>query len=274
MKLIVPILLILLGLLIFAFVWLFGQWSLPNLSVISTLPAPKTLLLNTPISIQEIPPPNFSFGMLLLNLDPEEYTEPLEILEDQRLQPLNLYFPALPASITQANTILPTPIPFPTSPPLPLPMIATAPLPDPIPTESLVENSPPPLASVSDCLPQGLPVNGLLTQRFHVYHSGIDLAVDSGTNVLSTHSGFVTFAGWSDVGYGNLVIIQSGRFITYYAHNTSLLVSLGQFVTKGTVLATSGSTGNSTGPHVHYEIRLDDVPQEPYSFDTTLYGNC
>lgn len=126
----------------------------------------------------------------------------------------------------------------------------------------------------TECAPQGLPVAGLLTQRFHRWHTGIDIGVPLGTPVVATHSGQVIFAGWSEIGYGYLVIIQSGAFITYYAHLTKFNVEVGQTVGRGSIIAWSGSTGNSTGPHVHYETRLNDVPQDPFAFEGYGYASC
>ncbi|MEL7235367.1 MAG: M23 family metallopeptidase, partial [Chloroflexota bacterium] len=70
------------------------------------------------------------------------------------------------------------------------------------------------------------------------------------------------------------VILQSGAFITYYAHNTSFNVEPGQAVGKGSIIAWSGNTGNSTGPHVHYETRLNDIPVDPLTFDNRGYYSC
>ena len=126
----------------------------------------------------------------------------------------------------------------------------------------------------TECAPLGLPVEGLLTQRFHGQHPGIDLASPLGNIVLATQSGFVDWADWNTFGYGNLVIIKSGRFITYYGHNTSFNVQKGDFVTRGTVIAFSGSTGHSSGPHVHYETRIDDVPVDPLTFEARGFQSC
>jgi hypothetical protein len=125
-----------------------------------------------------------------------------------------------------------------------------------------------------DCAPAGMPVNGLLTQRFHAWHSGADLAVPTGTAVVATHSAQVIFAGWSTIGYGYLVMLQSGAFITYYAHLSSFNVAVGQVVSRGMVIGWSGSTGNSSGPHVHYETRLNDVPNDPLTFENLGYATC
>lgn len=125
-----------------------------------------------------------------------------------------------------------------------------------------------------NCAPAGLPVAGILTQRMHTAHPGIDLGVPNGTPVIATHSGTVIYAAWSDIGYGYLVVVQSGSFMTYYGHNTSFNVSAGMNIAKGTVIAFSGNTGNSTGPHVHYETRIQDVPVDPLSFESRGYGSC
>lgn len=124
------------------------------------------------------------------------------------------------------------------------------------------------------CAPRGMPTGGILTQRFHQWHSGIDYGIPVGTPVSATHSGEVLFAGWSTVGYGNLVIIQNGAFITYYAHLSRFNVIEGQRVGAGSVIAWSGNTGNSTGPHIHYEVRINDVPVDPMSFDSRGYPWC
>lgn len=88
-----------------------------------------------------------------------------------------------------------------------------------------------------------------------VMHNGWDIAVPSGTPVYPTQEGTVYFAG-EYKGYGNLVAIEHGKgFITMYGHNSKILVKPGTYVTTKTIIALSGSTGRSTGPHVHYEIR-------------------
>ncbi|KAF0216188.1 MAG: peptidase [Geobacteraceae bacterium] len=88
-----------------------------------------------------------------------------------------------------------------------------------------------------------------------VYHNGYDIAVPSGTPVHPTQAGTVYFAG-PYKGYGNLVAVEHGKgYVTFYGHNSEVLVKPGQFVDTDTVIALSGSTGRSTGPHVHYEVR-------------------
>lgn len=98
------------------------------------------------------------------------------------------------------------------------------------------------------------------------YHEGIDIASDYGVPVEATASGTVTQAGWMD-GYGYLVEIKhDGDMVTRYGHNSALLVSVGQQVEQGTVIALVGSTGNSTGPHCHYEVRIHGDAVDPTYF--------
>ena len=112
--------------------------------------------------------------------------------------------------------------------------------------------------------PRGKPVNGsVLTQEFHTGHTGIDLAVVTGTPVKATMNGKVISAGWNTQGYGNLVIVENGAYRTYYAHLSSIPVAVGDAVTAGEVIGLSGNTGHSTGPHLHYEIRKNKVPIDP-----------
>ena len=88
-------------------------------------------------------------------------------------------------------------------------------------------------------------------------HRGIDIGLPQGTPVLAAHGGTVTFAG-AQGGYGNIVIIEDGKgIVTKYAHCHTLLVSVGQTVAGGDLIATVGSTGNSTGPHLHFEVMKD-----------------
>lgn len=185
------------------------------------------------------------------------------------IQPVGIYLPRTGDSQFEplAPTPLPTPLPFPTSPPLPLPALADLP--------TLVPGSErfTPYGG-DECAPKGLPVDGILTQRFHRYHSGVDIGTPSNTPVIATHSGQILFADWSDIGYGYLVIVVNARFITYYAHNTSFNVEAGDIVGQGSIIAWSGSTGNSTGPHVHYETRINDIPVDPLSFESRGYPSC
>lgn len=120
------------------------------------------------------------------------------------------------------------------------------------------------------------PVNGPITSpygyRTHpifgttIFHAGIDIGVDYGTPVHAADSGTVIYAGWIS-GYGNAVIIDHGNGLqTLYGHNQSLAVSEGQSVSKGDVVAYAGSTGNSTGPHVHFEVDQNGSPVDPMGY--------
>ncbi len=114
--------------------------------------------------------------------------------------------------------------------------------------------------------PTGLPVHGALTQEYQAGHQGLDFGIEVGTNVKSTMSGVVKYAGWNDEGYGNLVIIDNGGYQTYYGHLSSIPVQVGDVINAGDVIGASGNTGNSTGPHLHYEIRSDGKPINPTSY--------
>ncbi len=98
------------------------------------------------------------------------------------------------------------------------------------------------------------------------YHSGIDIGGDYGMSIHAADSGTVSYAGWIS-GYGNTVIIDHGNGIsTLYGHNQSLAVSVGQSVSQGETIAQCGSTGNSTGPHCHFEVRVNGEPTSPYNY--------
>ena len=104
------------------------------------------------------------------------------------------------------------------------------------------------------------PVNGIITSHFgdiderNTPHKGMDIAVNTGTNVLSAASGIVEEAKYSQ-SYGWYVKIRHyGGYETLYAHNSSVCVEKGDYIKKGETIALSGSTGDSTGPHVHFEV--------------------
>lgn len=114
-------------------------------------------------------------------------------------------------------------------------------------------------------VPSGRPLGGYLTQEFHPGHNGLDFGIVVGTPVEATMDGKVVYAGWNNQGYGNLVIVENGAYKTYYAHLSSIPVSVGDSVNAGATIGLSGNTGNSTGPHLHYEIRKNNVPIDPTS---------
>ena len=97
-------------------------------------------------------------------------------------------------------------------------------------------------------------------------HKGIDIAVPRGTPIYAADGGTVTYSGWMS-GYGYLAQINHGNgYVTYYGHNSSLLVSVGQHVYKGQQVARAGSTGNSTGNHCHFEIRIGGKTVNPLNY--------
>ncbi len=120
------------------------------------------------------------------------------------------------------------------------------------------------------------PCNGPITSPFGyrthpifgttIYHSGIDIGVDYNTPIHAADGGTVILAGWCG-GYGNAVIIDHGNGLqTLYGHNTSVAVSEGQTVSQGQVIAYSGSTGYSTGPHCHFEVRRNGEAVDPMGY--------
>lgn len=138
-------------------------------------------------------------------------------------------------------------------------------------------------------IPLGIPAEGRISSKFGIrknpfltagsnaggggtsraslkFHSGLDIAVPTGTNVKATAEGTVIFAGQRG-GYGNAVIIKhENGLATLYGHLSRILVKANQKVAVGDVIAKSGNTGNSTGPHIHYEVRKNDQPIDPEDF--------
>jgi murein DD-endopeptidase MepM/ murein hydrolase activator NlpD len=118
------------------------------------------------------------------------------------------------------------------------------------------------------------PVSGEITDGFgerrnpfggssSEFHTGQDIAIAWGTPVQSTAAGMVTFAGWQN-GYGQVVVIDHGDGLTTrYGHLSAYSVAAGQQIGKGQLVGNVGSTGRSTGPHLHYEVRLNDEPVDP-----------
>lgn len=124
--------------------------------------------------------------------------------------------------------------------------------------------------------PSVWPVKGWVTSEFGYrrspftmasdFHEGIDIAAAWGTPVMAPADGVVTFAGVRG-GYGNLVVIDHGfGIVTRFGHTSQLLVKEGDKVTRGTKIALVGTTGHSTGPHLHYEIHSDGVPVDPMKY--------
>ncbi|HXQ31725.1 MAG TPA: M23 family metallopeptidase [Steroidobacteraceae bacterium] len=128
-----------------------------------------------------------------------------------------------------------------------------------------------------DVYPQGRPVlagfiSSFFGQRldpftgYTAFHAGVDFAGEAGAEVVSVATGIVTWSG-ERYGYGNLVEVNHGNgYVTRYAHNSVLLVKAGDTVQKGQVLSLMGSTGHSTGPHLHFEVLRNGNPVDPMAF--------
>lgn len=102
------------------------------------------------------------------------------------------------------------------------------------------------------------------TQFFWYGHPGIDIALPEGTSVVASDTGTVTFAGWNIYGFGNLVVVNHGNgYETFYAHLSGISVVPGQVVYQGNVIGSTGNTGNSSGPHIHFEIRINGAQDNP-----------
>ncbi len=111
------------------------------------------------------------------------------------------------------------------------------------------------------------PANGTITQEFWSGHRALDIGAWTGAPIYAADSGYVTAAQWDDTGYGRMIIIDHGNgFKTLYAHLSVLYASVGDEVTQGQQIGEMGSTGNSTGPHLHFEVILNGVQRNPWGF--------
>lgn len=117
------------------------------------------------------------------------------------------------------------------------------------------------------------PVSGIITSRFGVgssirrsSHTGLDIAASTGTSIAAAASGTVTYSGYKG-SYGNMIVITHSNGVqTYYAHCSKLYVTSGTTVSQGQTIAAVGSTGNSTGPHLHLEVRVNGVAYNPQNY--------
>ena len=99
-----------------------------------------------------------------------------------------------------------------------------------------------------------------------VMHSGLDIAASPGAPIHAPADGIVSFAGY-DPGYGKLVSIDHGYgVVTRFGHTSAIMVEVGQKVKRRDVIASVGNTGRSTGPHLHYEVRVNNVPVDPSNY--------
>jgi murein DD-endopeptidase MepM/ murein hydrolase activator NlpD len=113
--------------------------------------------------------------------------------------------------------------------------------------------------------PFGMRINPV-THAF-ILHAGIDIGVPVGTTVAAAAEGKVIIAGWDDGGCGNYIILDhGGRLSTQYCHLSHIFVGVGQVVQRGQAIAASGNTGNSTGPHLHFGVRINGRPVDPMSY--------
>ncbi|MFW0862629.1 MAG: peptidoglycan DD-metalloendopeptidase family protein [Candidatus Komeilibacteria bacterium] len=106
-----------------------------------------------------------------------------------------------------------------------------------------------------------------ITQYYGWRHSGLDVGCPTGQPIYASEAGKVTTAGWNNGGYGYYVIINHGNGLeTLYAHASKLYVQKGESVSRGDIIAAIGSTGRSTGPHIHYEVRVNGVRKNPLEY--------
>ncbi len=136
------------------------------------------------------------------------------------------------------------------------------------PTQYLAKQLTPDAGAVSATGGFVWPTSGQISQGYRWYHKAVDIANGIGTPILAADSGTVTVAGWPDnSGYGNRVLIDHGNgYVTLYAHMSRIDVAAGQTVKRGDQVGVMGSTGRSTGPHLHFEIRAAGALQNPQNF--------
>ena len=124
--------------------------------------------------------------------------------------------------------------------------------------------------------PKGWPVNGWLSSKYGYrkhplrggrdFHTGVDISANPNTKIKATADGIVSFSGWSGAN-GRLIAVEHGfGFRSFYAHNKKNMVKVGDVVQRGDLLAYVGSTGSSTGPHVHYEVWKNSKPVNPKTY--------
>lgn len=111
------------------------------------------------------------------------------------------------------------------------------------------------------------PMSGYITQQYWSQHRAIDIGASKGTPIYASDSGFVSVVQYGNTGYGNMAMIDHRNgFVTLYAHMSIVIVESGQSVTKGQLIGYCGSTGNSTGPHLHFEVIENGVKRNPFIY--------
>jgi murein DD-endopeptidase MepM/ murein hydrolase activator NlpD len=124
--------------------------------------------------------------------------------------------------------------------------------------------APPPVSPLVFALPVTAAIGDGFGPRGNAFHPGVDFPVAAGTTIRAAGRGCVSFAGWSSGGYGKLVIVEHRLGMTsWYAHLSAIGVGRGECVVAGTPIGRAGSTGNSTGPHLHFELRLRGAAVAP-----------
>jgi len=111
------------------------------------------------------------------------------------------------------------------------------------------------------------PITSIFGPRGDGFHHGLDIAGDTGNSIIAAASGKVEFAAWHSNIYGKMVILENDdKTRTYYAHCSDIFVKKGQTVSQGDAIAAVGATGNSTGPHLHFQININDEPVNPQNY--------
>ncbi|MCO6430516.1 MAG: M23 family metallopeptidase [Deltaproteobacteria bacterium] len=108
-------------------------------------------------------------------------------------------------------------------------------------------------------------------RRWFSFHEGVDIAEEEGTKILAAHDGVVAYSGSGLRGYGNLVVIKGDGILTVYGHNRRNRVKVGKRVSKGDWIADLGSTGKSSGPHLHFETRIRDSNNKNIAVDPMAF---
>jgi murein DD-endopeptidase MepM/ murein hydrolase activator NlpD len=111
------------------------------------------------------------------------------------------------------------------------------------------------------------PTVGRVTQGVSGWHTALDIANSTGTAISAADGGCIVYSGWDNTGYGYTILIDHGKLRTRYAHMSRLYYSYGDCVNRGTVIGAMGSTGNSTGPHLHFEVIIEGYGRvNPYGY--------
>lgn len=166
-----------------------------------------------------------------------------------------------PAPTTTTTAAPVTTAPPPGSPTTPKPPTTTA-----APTTAPPTTAKPPPTGTKLSWPVSGPVTSGFGPRWGTFHKGIDIGVPEGTPIHAAADGTVFYSGVMD-GYGNVILIDhGGGLVTLYAHQSQLIAGNGQHVSRGETIGLVGSTGNSTGPHLHFEVRVNGVAYDPLGY--------